>query len=407
MRDLGKLRGATWDEALTKAAAKIKSANPERVGILLGDLVSAEEAFALKDLALKLGIANIDCRQDGTSLGEHGGRAGYIFNSSIAGIEEADAIMLIGCNPRLEAPVLNARIRKRLSKGGCIIGVIGEQVDLTYNYTYLGAGPESLAQMMNHPPAKAQKPLFIIGQGALARPDGAAILAMAQQAAASIGVVKEGWNGFNILHTAAGRVGALDVCALPGEGGMNTSAMLMSAGKSELDVVILAGADEIDTSKLGNAFVIYIGSHGDAGASRADVILPGAAYTEKSATYVNTEGRAQVAMRAAFPPGDAREDWAILRALADKLGATPSWSNLEELRAAMYKIAPQLAQIDHVHKADAAALSELQEGAGKASSAPFLSPVKDFYFTNPIARASRTMAECSALKNGRKLEAAE
>ncbi|MEO6608838.1 MAG: NADH-quinone oxidoreductase subunit NuoG [Aestuariivirga sp.] len=407
VRDLGKLRAATWDEALAKAAAKIKSAKPERVGILLGDLVSAEEAFALKDLALKLGIANIDCRQDGTSLGEHGGRAGYIFNSSIAGIEEADAIMLIGCNPRLEAPVLNARIRKRLSKGGCIIGVVGEQADITYKYTYLGAGPESLATMINHPPSKAQKPLFIIGQGALARPDGAAILAMAQQAATSIGVIKDGWNGFNILHTAAGRVGALDVCALPGEGGKNTSAMLVSAAKNELDVVILAGADEIDTSKLGNAFVIYIGSHGDAGASCADVILPGAAYTEKSATYVNTEGRAQMAMRAAFPPGDAREDWAILRTLADKLGATPTWSNLEELRAAMYKIAPQLAQIDQVHKADAAALSELQEGAGKTSTAPFLSPVKDFYFTNPIARASRTMAECSALKNGRKLEAAE
>ncbi len=407
VRDLGKLRPASWDEALSKAAAKIKSAKPDRVGILLGDLVSAEEAFALKDLALKLNISNIDCRQDGTSLGEHGGRAGYIFSSSIAGIEEADAIMLIGTNPRLEAPVLNARIRKRVSKGGCLVGVVGEQADLTYGYNYLGAGTESLAQFISHPPANKQKPMFIIGQGALARPDGAAILAMAQQAAASLGVIKDGWNGFNILHTAAGRVGALDVCALPGEGGKNTAAMLEAAAKGELDVVVLAGADEIDTSKLGNAFVIYIGSHGDAGASRADVILPGAAYTEKSGTYVNTEGRAQMAMRASFPPGDAREDWAILRTLADKLGAAPSWSNLDELRAAMYKIAPQLAQLDQVHKADAAALSELQEGAGKTSSAPFVSPVKDFYFTNPIARASRTMAECSALKNGRKLEAAE
>jgi NADH-quinone oxidoreductase subunit G len=407
VRDLGKLRPATWDEALSKAAAKIKLAKPERVGILLGDLVSAEEAFALKDLALKLGIANIDCRQDGTPLGEHGGRAGYIFNSSIAGIEEADAIMLIGTNPRLEAPVLNARIRKRILKGGCLVGVVGEQADLTYGYNYLGAGPESLAQFISHPPASKQKPMFIIGQGALARPDGAAILAMAQQAAASIGVIKDGWNGFNILHTAAGRVGALDVCALPGEGGKNTAAMLEAAARNELDVILLAGADEIDTTKLGNAYVIYIGSHGDAGASRADVILPGAAYTEKSATYVNTEGRAQMALRASFPPGDAREDWAILRTLADKLGAAPSWSNLDELRAAMYKIAPQLAQLDQVHKADAAALSELQEGAGKTASAPFVSPVKDFYFTNPIARASRTMAECSALKNGRKLEAAE
>ncbi|HEY5363076.1 MAG TPA: NADH-quinone oxidoreductase subunit NuoG, partial [Aestuariivirga sp.] len=172
VRDMGKLRPATWDEALNRAASKLKAAAPGRVGILLGDLVAAEEAFALKTMAVKLGINNIDCRQDGGQLGEVGGRAGYLFNSGIAAIEEADAIMLIGCNPRLEAPVLNARIKKRANKGGCLIGVVGEKADLTYNYAYLGAGPESLESFVNHPPAKAQKPMFIIGQGALARPDG-------------------------------------------------------------------------------------------------------------------------------------------------------------------------------------------------------------------------------------------
>ena len=169
----------------------------------------------------------------------------------------------------------------------------------------------------------------------------------------------------------------------------------------------MTGADEIDTAALGTSFVVYIGSHGDAGAHRADVILPGAAYTEKSATYVNTEGRAQMAMRAAFPPGDAREDWAIFRQLADQLGVAPQWSTLEELRAAMYKVAPHLAELDVVHKADADALSELAQGEGACSKAGFASPVKDFYLTNPIARASRVMGECSALKSGRKLEAAE
>jgi NADH-quinone oxidoreductase subunit G len=403
VRDLGKLRPATWDEALTRAGAKLKAAAPERAGILLGDLVAAEEAFALKELALKLGIANIDCRQDGSPLGEHGGRAGYLFNSAIAGIEEADAIMLLGCNPRLEAPVLNARIRKRLNKGGCIIGVIGEQADLTYSYTYLGAGPDSLADFAMHGPAKALKPLFIIGQGLLARPDGAAALAACHEAAMNIGVIKDGWNGFNILHTAAGRVGALDVCALPGEGGKSTRAML----NSDLDVALLAGADEIDMAKLGKAFVIYIGSHGDAGAARADVILPAAAYTEKSATYVNTEGRPQMANRAAFPPGDAREDWAIIVSLAKLAGADLGFANMSELRAAMYKVAPLLAAIGQVAKADAAALAELSQGAGKLGKEPFVSPIKDFYFTNPIARASRIMAECSALKNGQGLKAAE
>ena len=403
VRDLGKLRPATWDEALSRAGAKLKAAAPERVGILLGDLVAAEEAFALKQLALKMGIANIDCRQDGSPLGEHGGRAGYLFNSTIVGIEEADAIMLLGCNPRLEAPVLNARIRKRLNKGGCNIGVIGEQADLTYSYTYLGAGPDSLADFAKHGPAKAQKPLFIIGQGLLARPDGAAALAACHEAATNIGVIKDGWNGFNILHTAAGRVGALDVCALPGEGGKNTSEML----KGELDVVLLAGADEIDMTKLGKAFVIYIGSHGDAGAARADVVLPGAAYTEKSATYVNTEGRPQMANRAAFPPGDAREDWAIIVSLAKAAGFDLGFVNMSELRAAMYKAAPHLAAIGQVGKADATALAELSQGAGKLGKEPFISPIMDFYFTNPIARASRIMAECSALKNGQGLKAAE
>jgi NADH-quinone oxidoreductase subunit G len=369
--------------------------------------VTAEEAFALKTFAMQLGIANIDCRQDGTPLGEHGGRAGYLFNSTIAGIEEADAILLIGCNPRLEAPVLNARIRKRVARGGCSIGVIGEKADLTYAYHYMGAGPETLATLAEHPMAKAQKPMFIIGQGALARADGAAVLALAAKAAAAIGVVKTGWNGFNILHTAAGRVGALDVCALPGEGGLNSTGMIAAAGSGKLDVVVLAGADEIDTGALGAAFVVYLGTHGDAGAHRADVILPGSAYTEKSGTYVNTEGRPQMAMRAAFPPGEAMDDWAILRQLAELSGATPGWSTLDGLRAAMYKIAPQLAALNVVRKADVDSLSELARGEGKCDKASFVSPVKDFYLTNPIARASRIMGDCSVVKSGRKLQAAE
>ena len=407
VRDLGKLRPATWAEAFERIAAKMKAAVPDRTGIILGDLVSAEEAFSLKTLAMQVGIKNIDCRQDGTPLGEHGGRAGYLFNSTIAGIDAADAIMLIGCNPRLEAPVLNARIRKRALKGGVAIGVIGEKADLTYSYHYMGAGTDSLAELAQHAPAKAQKPMFIIGQGALARADGAAVLALAAKAAAAIGVVKDGWNGFNILHTAAGRVGALDVCALPGDGGMNTRDMVIAAGRGELDVILLAGADEIDTTALGKAFVVYVGTHGDAGAHRADVILPGAAYTEKSATYVNTEGRPQLAARASFPPGEARDDWAIYRALSEALGATLPWTSMAGLREAMYKIAPQLAALNAVQPADASALSELGRGHGAVSKTAFASPVTDFYLTNPIARASRVMADCSALKSGQHRAAAE
>ena len=407
VREMGKLRPASWAEAMGVVVRKLKAAKSERVGFLVGDLVSAEEAFSIKAFASKLGSNNVDCRVDGSPLGEHGGRAGYIFNSTIAGIEEADAIMLIGCNPRLEAPVLNARIRKRVSKGGVTIGVIGERAELTYDYAYLGASAESLAKLAEHAPAKAQKPMFIIGQGALTRADGAAILALAAKAAASIGVVKEGWNGFNILHTAAGRVGALDVCALPGDGGLKTNEMIAAAGKGEMDVMFLAGADEIDTNALGKSFVVYMGTHGDAGAHRADVILPGAAYTEKSATFVNTEGRPQMTARATFPPGEARDDWSIVSGLAKQMDLDLGWTTLEGLRAAMYAIAPQLAKLDYIHTADAAALSELGAGEGATLKDAFTSPVKDFYFTNPIARASKIMADCSAIKNRPVMQAAE
>ena len=408
VREFGKLRAATWPEAFLRVAQKMKASKPERVGIILGDLVGAEEAFSARQLAEQLGIKNIDCRQDGTPLGELGGRAGYLFNSGIAGIEEADAIMLIGCNPRLEAPVLNARIRKRALKGGCLIGVIGEKADLTYSYNYLGAGPDSLKQFVDHAPAQKQKPMLIVGQGALARPDGAAILANAYKAAMSLGVIKDGWNGFNVLHTAAGRVGALDVCALPAkDGGKNTAQILDAAKAGELDMLILVGADEIDMSNLGSTFVVYVGTHGDAGAHRADVILAGAAYTEKQVTYVNTEGRPQMTQRASFPPGDAREDWAILRALSDQLGSTLPWNNLDELRAAMYKVAPQLMRLDQRTPADVAELADLAKAEGSMSDEAFRPAITDFYMTNPIARASKTMAECSALKNVAQLKAAE
>jgi NADH-quinone oxidoreductase subunit G len=408
VREIGKLRPATWPEAFLRVAQKMKAAKPERVGIILGDLVGAEEAFSARQLADQLGIKNIDCRQDGSPLGENGGRAGYLFNSGIAGIEDADAILLVGCNPRLEAPVLNARIRKRFAKGGCSIAVIGEKADLTYGYTYLGAGPDSLNQLLKADGAQVQKPMIIVGQGAVSRPDGAAVLATAWKLAQKVGAVKEGWNGFNVLHTAAGRVGALDVCALPSkDGGKTTKQMLDAAKNGELDVLFLIGADEIDTTQLGQTFVVYVGTHGDAGAHRADVVLPGAAYVEKQVTYVNTEGRPQMTQRASFPPGEAREDWAVFRALSDALGATLPWNNLEELRTAMYKVAPQLMRLDQRTPANAAELADLEKASGSMGGEPFRSPVTDFYMTNPIARASRTMAECSALKQARHAEAAE
>jgi NADH-quinone oxidoreductase subunit G len=402
LRKDGKLVSATWSEAFAAIAAKAKASAPQRIGAIAGDLCSVEEMYALKTLMEKLGVANIDCRQDGSKLDPKFGRASYLFNSTIAGIDQADAIMIIGANPRIEAPVLNARIRKRWTKGDCLIGVVGEQADLTYRYNYLGAGPESLGQFAEHPPANKQKPMFILGAGAFARPDGAAILALAAKTASSLGAVKDGWNGFNVLHSAASRVGGLDLGFVPGDGGLDALSM---AKAGALDLLFNLGADEIEIEP--GAFVVYIGTHGDRGAHRADVILPGAAYPEKTGVYVNTEGRPQFGDRATFPPGQAREDWAILRAMSEGLGAKLPFDSMTQLRAALNAAHPHLAKLDEITPAEANVFSNLAGLGGAPDKAPFASPITDFYLTNPIARASKIMAECSAMKRARTLQAAE
>jgi NADH-quinone oxidoreductase subunit G len=396
----GKLTPASWSRAFAAIAAKVKAAPPNRIGAIVGDLATVEEMFALKDLIGKLGSPNIDCRQDGSKLNPKFGRASYLFNSTIAGVDQADAIFVIGSNPRREAPVLNARIRKRWLKGGVQMGLIGEEADLTYHYNHLGAGPQTLAEIVEKP--EATKPMFVIGAAAFARPDGTAVLASLAKAALATGVVKEGWNGFNVLQSAASRVGGLDLGLVPGDGGLDALAMAKSGA---LDVLFNLGADELEVQP--GAFVVYIGTHGDRGAHRADVILPGAAYTEKTGIYVNTEGRPQFAERAVFPPGDAREDWSILRALSDPLGVRLSYDSLTQLRATLAAAHPDLVRFDAVVAADPAALVGLSAVVGSVDKVPFGASVQDFYLTNPIARASRVMAECSALAQGRRLEAAE
>jgi NADH-quinone oxidoreductase subunit G len=402
IRQNGRLMPASWAAAFEAIAARVKAAKPDRIGAIAGDLAAVEEMFALKQLMERLGVTNIDCRQDGAALDPALGRASYLFNATVAGIEQADGLMIIGANPRREAPVLNARIRKRWRTGNLKIGLIGEKADLTYDYAYLGAGPDTLTEYADHAPAKLDRQIWLIGQGALARPDGAAILSMAAKAALSAGAIKDGWNGFSVLHTAASRVGALDIGFVPGQGGKSTVEMVKAGA---LDVVFLLGADEMDIAP--GAFTIYIGTHGDRGAHRADVILPGAAYTEKSGIHVNTEGRVQMAARASFPPGDAREDWAIFRALSDVLGRKLPYDSLSQLRAALFAAHPHLARVDQIAAGNPADIEKLSGRGGTPDKAPFRSTVTDFYLTNPIARASAIMAECSALARGERAVAAE
>ena len=400
VREGAALRPATWSEAFARIADHVRVVGNQRIGALAGDLASVEEMFALKSLMERLDVAAIDCRQDGAKLHPGYGRASYLFNASVAGIEQADALTIVGSNPRVESPVLNARIRKRWLTGKLAVQVIGERADLTYEYEYLGAGPETLSRWAQGEAPQAERPMLIVGQGALARSDGLAVLASAAGAAQTFGIVKDGWNGFSVLHTAAARVGGLDLGFTPQGGAPDAQAM--AAGG--VDVLFNLGADEIDIAP--DAFVVYIGSHGDRGAHRADIVLPGAAYTEKSGTYVNTEGRPQLADRATFPPGDAREDWAILRALSDVLGQRLPFDSLPGLRAELYREHPHFAALDAIALGGAIDFEGLAASGGAMGRAAFQSTVRDFYLTNPIARASAVMAECSALARSRVLMAA-
>jgi NADH-quinone oxidoreductase subunit G len=391
VRTQGALKPASWTAAFEAIASRVKRAGATKIGAIVGELAAAEEIFALKDLMTRLGVVNLDCREDGSVLDPKRGRASYIFNPTIAGIEQADGLVIVGSNPRKEAPILNTRIRKRWRAGNFRVGLIGEKADLTYKYDYLGAGPDSMATVDF---GGLQRPIWLIGQGALARKDGLAVLSAAAKAALKGGAIQDGWNGFGVLHTAASRVGALDLGFVPGSGGFD--ARVMTSGGT--DVLFLLGADEVEVDP--GTFVVYIGTHGDRGAHRADVILPGAAYSEKSGLYVNTEGRAQMAARAAFPPGDAREDWAILRALSEVLGSRLPYDSLAQLRAALFKAHPHLQRLDRIEPGNPADIEKLASIGGSPERAPFVAAVDDFYLTNAIARASAVMAECSVIAEG-------
>jgi NADH-quinone oxidoreductase subunit G len=407
VRENGQLRAASWQEAFAAIAAKVGRIDGKRIGAIAGDVAAVEEMFALKELLAKCGSANLAV-QGGDAFDPKAGRASYIFNPTIAGIDQADALLIVGSNPRKEAAVFNARIRKRWRSGQLKIGVIGAKADLTYGHDYIGAGTDSLGDLAagKHSFADvlkaAKNPLVLVGAGALARQDGAAVLALAAKLAADVGAIKDGWNGFGVLHETASRVGALDIGFAAGAGGLNAAQMTTFG---TLDVLFLLGADEITVPD--GTFVVYIGTHGDRGAHRADVILPGAAYTEKQGLFVNTEGRVQTANRAAFPPGEAREDWAIIRALSDVLGKKLPFDSLGALRQAIFKAVPHLMRLDQIEAGNSADLTTLGGKGGSVDKAPFKTLVEDYYLTNPIARASAVMAECSRLASGHMLTAAE
>jgi NADH-quinone oxidoreductase subunit G len=391
----GQLQPATWSEAFAAISKQIKGLPSTSVAAIAGNLADAESLFALKSLMQAMGSPHYDCRQDGAHY-DVSSRAAYTFNTGIAGIEEADVILLIGANPRLEATLVNTRIRKRWLRGGLKVGVIGAAVDLTYPAQHLGATPMVMDDLLHgrHPFSailkNAKNPMLIVGAGALARKDGPFIQFRARQLAETFNMVREGWNGFNVLQQVASCVGGLDMGFVPAQGGKATNDILQAASAGQIGVVYLLGADEIDMKKLGRAFVVYQGHHGDAGAARADVILPGAAYTEKNALYVNMEGRVQAARRAVFPPGMAKEDWAIIRALSEALSYTLPFDTLSQLRQKLVEAYPLFGRQDEVLPSPWGHFGR----DGVLDPVAFAAPIANFYQTDVISRASPTMAEC-------------
>jgi NADH-quinone oxidoreductase subunit G len=377
IRENGKLRPASWGEALGAAASAIKGAS-KLVG-LVGDLAPTEAAFSLKQLVEGQG-GSVECRTDGAKL-PAGNRSAYVGTASIEDIDDAKYIMLIGTNPRVEAPVLNARIRKAWIRGASV-GRIGAAADLTYDVADMGTDRGALSDLAarDFDAVRDVPSVVIVGQGALREADGEAVLAHAMK------VAEKTDSRLLVLHTAASRVGAMDVDAVT-EGGL-------AAAVGGADVIYNLGADEVDIAP--GAKVIYQGSHGDRGAHRADIILPAAAYPEEAGLFVNTEGRPQLAFRASFPPGEARENWAILRALSAEVGATQPWNTIGQLRVALTQAVPHLGAIDEVPVNEMQALP-----MGTLGQADFVPAISDHYLVNPITRASTLMAELSAAAKAR------
>ncbi|MCK6418157.1 MAG: NADH-quinone oxidoreductase subunit NuoG [Alphaproteobacteria bacterium] len=394
----GKLREVEWAQAFAYTARRLQGVKGQEMAGLVGDLPDLESIVALGDLLDRFESPHRDCRTDG-SVFDTSAAFGYLFNSTIAGIDQADAILLIGTNPRWEGTLVNARILRNVNERRIKVGVIGPQVDLTYPYAHLGSGPKDIEKFSKSKDGFAERfrnaknPMIIVGTGAFQRENGLAVHALLSDLCRAFNVVREDWNGFNVLHGAASRVGALSVGFTPGQGGRDFRAILEGTRDGNIKALYLLGADEFDArAAIGwQTFVIYQGHHGDAGAARADVIFPGAAYTEKDGIYVNTEGRPQLAKRASFPLGHAREDWKILRALSEVLGRTLPYNTEVELRQRITAQWPHLTDFDVPMEA---APSDFGV-KGPVEAAPFVLPVKDFYNTNVICRASKTMKACA------------
>ena len=394
LRENGKLRQVSWKKAIDVASDKLLNTNPKKIASITGDLVSIESIYSIKKLMDSIKSPNTECRQDGSKI--NGGREKWLFNSKLSGIDVSDGCLLIGTNPRIEAALINSRIVRKSKEKNYSIGLLGNKSELNYNYDYLGDDPSIIYDLIdNKSPfceklSKMNKPIMIIGQGALKGDEGEDYLNLCIELANNYNFLKNDWNGFNVLHTAASRPGAMEIGFLPKERGKDLDQIIDGYKKGDISTLFLLGADEIEISEKTDCFVIYQGHHGDKGANIADLILPSPSFNEQNGLFINTEGRIQESIRATFPIGEAKEDWEIISLISKKMGLENIDNSFEDLRSSLFQSFPHLADIDMCLSGEK--LPEKIERKDIKQHV-FKNSLNNFWLSNSITRSSRLMCE--------------
>ena len=394
LRENGKLRQVSWKKAIDVASDKLLNTNPKKIASITGDLVSIESIYSIKKLMDSIKSPNTECRQDGSKI--NGGREKWLFNSKLSGIDVSDGCLLIGTNPRIEAALINSRIVRKSKEKNYSIGLLGNKSELNYNYDYLGDDPSIIYDLIdNKSPfceklSEMNKPIMIIGQGALKGDEGEDYLNLCIELANNYNFLKNDWNGFNVLHTAASRPGAMEIGFLPKERGKNLDQIIDGYKKGDISTLFLLGADEIEISEKTDCFVIYQGHHGDKGANIADLILPSPSFNEQNGLFINTEGRIQESIRATFPIGEAKEDWEIISLISKKMGLENIDNSFEDLRSSLFQSFPHLADIDMCLSGEK--LPEKIERKDIKQHV-FKNSLNNFWLSNSITRSSRLMCE--------------
>ena len=394
LRENGKLRQVSWNKAIDVASDKLLNTNPEKIASITGDLISIESIYSIKKLMDSIKSPNTECRQDGSKI--NGGREKWLFNSKLSGIDVSDGCLLIGTNPRIEAALINSRIIRKSKENNYSIGLLGDKSELNYNYDYLGDDPSIIYDLIdNNNPfceklSEMNKPLMIIGQGALKGDEGEDYLNLCIELANNYNFLKNDWNGFNVLHTAASRPGAMEIGFLPGERGKDLDQIIDGYKKGDISTLFLLGADEIEISEKTDCFVIYQGHHGDKGANIADLILPSPSFNEQNGLFINTEGRIQESIRATFPIGEAKEDWEIISLISKKMGLENIDNSFEDLRSSLFQSFPDLADIDMCLSGEK--LPKKIERKDIKQHV-FKNSLNNFWLSNSITRSSRLMCE--------------